>query len=220
MLGEQWCAFLDDIYVLCQHSRVVPIFKLLSEALERVAGIRLHQGETRVWNRSGTAHQDVWELGLEAWQPQGIKVLGTPIGTPEFTSARLRERVEDEGRLWNATPTVQDLQRGANHCLRTIPPSLSKWVCGGDHDEGEWDVVKALLRQVPGEEGKREVARQIVTWQVRMGGLGVRSASRCASCADALPTEKSWRRAHCGKNHERAAPGRVHGRIDQGECAA
>ena len=46
--GEQLCAFLDDIYVLCAPHRVVPLVKQLSESLERVAGIRLHQGKTRV----------------------------------------------------------------------------------------------------------------------------------------------------------------------------
>ena len=36
--GEQLCAFLDDICVLCAPHRVVALFKQLSESLERVAG--------------------------------------------------------------------------------------------------------------------------------------------------------------------------------------
>ena len=35
--GEQLCAFLDDVYVVCAPQRVVPLFKLLSESLERIA---------------------------------------------------------------------------------------------------------------------------------------------------------------------------------------
>ena len=54
---EHLCAFLDDIYLLCHPEGVVPLCKLLSEALARVAGIRLHQGKTKVWNKAGRAPQ-------------------------------------------------------------------------------------------------------------------------------------------------------------------
>ena len=59
----------------------------------------------------------------------------------------------------------------ANRTLRTLPPSL----CGRyaqDHDDGIWATVKALLEQVPG-----------ATLPMRMGGLGLRSATRCAATA-------------------------------------
>ena len=56
--------------MLCQPDGVVPLFKLPSEALERVAGIRLHQGKTKVWNRSGKVPEDTLELGREARQPK------------------------------------------------------------------------------------------------------------------------------------------------------
>ena len=46
--GEQLCAFLDDVYALCQPDRVKAIYDTLAECLYRVAGIRLHQGKTRV----------------------------------------------------------------------------------------------------------------------------------------------------------------------------
>ena len=41
--GEQLCAFLDNIYVLCQPHRVKTIYDELAQCLFRVAGIRLHQ---------------------------------------------------------------------------------------------------------------------------------------------------------------------------------
>ena len=100
---EHLCAFLDDIYLLCPPERVVPLYKLLSETLARVAGIRLHQGKTKVWNKAGRAPEDVQELGTEAWQTQGLKVLGTPIGTPEFVSQKMNDRIEDERRLWETS---------------------------------------------------------------------------------------------------------------------
>ena len=157
--GEQLCAFVDDVYVFCQPHRVVPLFKLLRDSLRRVASIRLHEGRTGVWNRSGTAPVDIEELGEEAWQPKGLKVLGTPVGSPQVTAEKLRESVEEERRLWDAIQTVKDLQSAwhvlvqsanprANHTLRTLPPSLSSRYAQ-DHDDGIWATVEALLQQVP-----------------------------------------------------------------------
>ena len=40
--GEQLCAFLDDVYVLCQLARVKFIHDALARALHRVAGILFH----------------------------------------------------------------------------------------------------------------------------------------------------------------------------------
>ena len=107
---QQLCAFLDDVYVLCLPHSVVPLFLVLRESLDRVAGIRLHEGKTKVWNRSGTAPEDIEELGEEAWQPEGLKVLGTPIGSPQITAAKFRERAGEERRFWDVIPTVKNLQ--------------------------------------------------------------------------------------------------------------
>ena len=86
---EQICAFLDEVYIVCQPERVRVLFDLLAESLIRVAGIRLHDGRTRVWNASGTVPDNVEELGPAVWQPTGITVLGTPIGSPEYTVERV-----------------------------------------------------------------------------------------------------------------------------------
>ena len=108
--GEHLCAYLDDVYLLCTPERVVPLYKLLSEVLAGEAGITLHQGKTKVWNQAGRAPEDVHELGPEVWRPQGLKILGTPIGTPEFVSQKMNERIEDERQLWETIPSVPDLQ--------------------------------------------------------------------------------------------------------------
>ena len=142
--GEQLCAFLDDIYAPCQPDRVKAISDTLAECLFRVAGIRLHQGKTRVWNRGGVQPADVALLGPDVWEPQGVMVLGTPIGSPQFTADRLQTRIEEEQRLWEAIPHVSDLQCGwhilpqnanpPNHTLRTVPPSLiHEHVVGAQH---------------------------------------------------------------------------------------
>ena len=63
--GEQLCELLDDVYVLCLPHRVVPLFKVLRESRDRVAGIRFYEEKTKVWNTSGTAPEDIEELGEE-----------------------------------------------------------------------------------------------------------------------------------------------------------
>ena len=79
----------------------MPLYKLLSEALARVAGIRLHQEKTKVWNKARRAPEDVQELGPEAWQPQGLKVLGT------HRHPRVRV-AEDERQNRGGAPTLGD----------------------------------------------------------------------------------------------------------------
>ena len=73
--GEQLCAFLDDVYLLCEPARVEPLYKVLEEAMMRIAGIRLHQGQTRAWNKAGVVPNDILNVGAEAWQLEGITVL-------------------------------------------------------------------------------------------------------------------------------------------------
>ena len=51
--GEFLFAILDDIYVISTPERVGAVYTLLQNALWRVAGIRIHQGKTKIWNRAG-----------------------------------------------------------------------------------------------------------------------------------------------------------------------
>ena len=169
--GEQLCAFLDDLHVLCDPSRVKVVYDLLATTLHRVAGIRLHQGKTRVWNKAGIPPQNVEDLGPEVWQQSGITVLGTPIGSELYISEKLDERLAKERALWEAIPTVPDLQCAwqillqsanprANHTMRTMPPSCCAAYCSA-HDEGIWNTAKAPPRRrdptvgnPPNEDGR------------------------------------------------------------------
>ena len=108
--GEQLCAFLDDIYLLCPPSRVQHLHTVLTEALSRHASIQLHQGKTKTWNHAGIVPENVETLGPDAWQPEGITVLGTPIGSPQYIQRKMDERISKERELWMAIPTVPDLQ--------------------------------------------------------------------------------------------------------------
>ena len=134
---EQVCAFLDDVYIVCQPERVRVLHDWLAESLIRVAGIHLHEGKTRVWNASGTMPDNVEELGPDVWLPRGITVLGTPIGSVEYTTEKVERRLAEERLLWESISAVPDLQcawqillqsanpRG-NHTIRTLPPARAE----------------------------------------------------------------------------------------------
>ena len=171
----------------CHPERVKVIYDTLTECLWRVAGIRLHQGKTRVWNKSGIPPPDVHQMGPETWQPEGIKVLGTPIGSTQYTHARMQERIADEQRLWNAIPRVPDLQCAwqlllqsagprANHTIRTLPPESSH-ECVLEYDAGMWRTALALLGEIPGTASEVRDAEEMATLPIRMGGLGLQAAA-------------------------------------------
>ena len=193
---EQICAFLDDVYIVCQPERVRVLHDRLAESLIRVAGIHLHEGKTRVWNASGTVPDNVVELG------RGITVLGTPIGSVDHTTEKVERRLAEERLLWESIPAVPDLQcawqillqsanpRG-NHTIRTLPPAWAEGYAHA-HDEGIWSTARRILADLAGSEAERDRARLLASLPMRMGGLGLRSAVRCslaaywASWADAL----------------------------------
>ena len=156
-----------------------------------------------MWNRAGIRPPDIDGLGEEVWSPDGVKVLGSPIGTQAFIQSFTDRRLEEERRLWNAIPSVPDLQCAwqlllqcagprCHHVLRTVPPSQSARYAAG-HDEGMFQTMTALLGALPGSQEQIATARDITTLPMRLGGLGLRSAARTgpgaywASWADALP---------------------------------
>ena len=131
--GEFLFAFLDDVYAVCAPERVGEVYMALEKALREQAGIQLHEGKTKVWNKAGVQPQVVrsGEHGVgigtgpgvgeseearveriirEAWSPEGVKVLGTPVGSPAFVEKLAKERMADEQELLDAIPYVPDLQ--------------------------------------------------------------------------------------------------------------
>ena len=144
--------------------------------------------KTRVWNKAGIPPQNVEDSGPEVWQPSKTTVLETPIGSELYISEKLDERLAKERALWEAIPTVPDLQCAwqillqsanprTNHTIRTKPPSCCAAYCSA-HDEGIWNTAKVLLDVHP--EGETQ---QLATLPMRMGGLGLRSAVRCSPAA-------------------------------------
>ena len=93
-------------------------------------------------------------------------------------------------KLWEKIPTVRDLQCAwqllhsanlpVNHTMRTMPPSVSSAYCHA-HNEDVWDTAQILLDGVPATSEVE--SQQLSTLPMRTGGLGLRSAVRCAPAA-------------------------------------
>ena len=85
-----------------------------------------------MWNKAGECPEAIAELGPEVWSPEGVKILGTPIGSGEFVARVVAERSVEEQKLWDALPWVPDVQcvcqvlvqcagPRCHHFLRTLP---------------------------------------------------------------------------------------------------
>ena len=61
----------------------------------RGAGIQLHEGKTRTWNRGKLCVQGCSSSDQKFWSPCGIKILGTPVGSPEFAARLAKERLDE-----------------------------------------------------------------------------------------------------------------------------
>ena len=184
---ENLFAFLDDVYFTSPTpNRTRTAYDCLG------AGIQIHSGKTRVWNRASVCPEGMVELGPEVWNPEGVKVLGTPVGSTRFVEEVVNKRLEEEAQLWKVIPTVPDLQAAwqillqcagprCHHMLRTLPPPQSEEYAQA-HDAGMLRVMDTLLA-LSGDPQEVEVAHNIASLPMRLGGLGLRRAQRMAPAA-------------------------------------
>ena len=111
---------------------------------------------------------DVDDLGPDVWHGEGIKVLGTSVGSDVFVQSHTNERLEEENRLWEAIGWVPDaqctwqilVQRAGprcHHLLRTMSPSQSALYSAG-HDAGMRKAMRTILGRLPGDFTQQNVA--------------------------------------------------------------
>ena len=215
--GEHLLAFLDDIHMVTRPERVGAVHACLGDELQTRASIRIHGGKTKIWNQAGErppicdvleriAQQNnprarVWRGSEVPTAQQGIKVLGTPLGHPDFVRQHLRDVSEEHERFLTRIPLVRDVQSAwllllhcaqarANFLLRAVRPEAVEEFATR-HDRGLWwclaQILGVNLEQC--EVGMQEAA----TFPLVLGGLGLRSAIRTrysafwASWADCIP---------------------------------
>ena len=213
--NERLLAFLDDIYIASMPDRVSEAHTIVEEELSTHAHIHFHHGKTKVWNRGGVEPEGIAELTRRARQvrpdavvwkgdrqlppnQQGLKVLGVPIGQPEFVLDFLEAKSREHATLFQRIPWVQDTQAAfllllmcgstrANFWLRTVEPELTERFAER-HDASVWRCLNNILGTPSAPDG----AQVIATFSLSAGGLGlssahrVRSAASFASWADSL----------------------------------
>ena len=201
------------MYATCPPERTGIIFEALASALQAHANVQVHLGKTRAWNAAGEeprtlllrlppdARHDTW-AGNWSLPPaeQGITVLGTPIGHPDFVEAALVAKRTRQAELLDRIPAVPHLQSAwllllfcalprSNFLLRILPPGAT-----GEYAAAQDAGVLTCLARLLGMEGELPpMAVRRAQLPLKFGGLGLRSAvqsrhaAHWASWADSLP---------------------------------
>ena len=245
--SEKVFAFLDDVYVICAPHRVLAVHRILEEELQNHAQISLHHGKTQVWNRAGVPPQGidiftrvarrvnpeaiVWrgDTALPRSQ-QGVKVLGVPVGQPEFVLNFLERKTEEHSVLFQRIPAVEDPQAAwllllmcastrANYWLRSVRPDLTE-AFAHRHDDSVWECLRQILQITP----DHHVARVTASLPFSVGGMGLPyskqvEGGRSLGKLGWLPPYGAWASPHSGSDHgARDGQGPMPVRSPLGQC--
>jgi hypothetical protein len=180
--------YLDDGTIIGNVGEVHKVFELIRAEGPRL-GLHLNVKKNEVWwpNR---ACPDPFPKEVERIPNTGVKLLGAPIGSTDFTCEFMRKKLRALQDVYKALDEVNDAQiefglfRGClaynkiNHLLRTCPP----------------DVLHDALKQV--DDRFREILSKILrvasltddTWEhaslpTRFAGLGVTQTKVVAGAA-------------------------------------
>ena len=200
--NQHLMAFLDDIFFVTMPREVGEVYAVVQEKLWTHSCIRVHVGKTKVWNRAGirplacdmleriarVQHPSatVWRGSDIPTADQGIKVLGTPLGHPDFVARHLQRVEQEQQILLDRIPSMSDVQSAwllllhcasarANYQLRIVHPTAVEGFARA-HDAGLWQCLSSILHIDPAqcEETVRDAARMPLS----LGGMGLRSAFR------------------------------------------
>ena len=102
-------SFLDDLYIVTSRARAREAFREVASRVEEMAGIQSNLGKLRAWSAGGgPAPTDLAELGAEIWtadlppEDNGIKILGTPLGTTGYVQKFASARTATENVCWRS----------------------------------------------------------------------------------------------------------------------
>ena len=214
-VDERLFAFLDDIYVTTTPGRVGTVHNILQQELYRHSRIHIHVGKTQVWNAAGIRppacdqleqlarvsdpEARVWKGSGIPTAEQGVRILGTPLGHPDYVHSYLQNVLNEHGVLLSRIPLVEDVQSAwalllhcaggrANYMLRVVRPEAVQRFAEG-HTNGLWECLRNILGSSVEVD---PTIRDTCTLPLSLGGMGLRNATRTsppaywASWADCL----------------------------------
>ena len=180
--------YLDDGAIVGDVEDVFKVFQLI-ENEGPARGLVLNVRKNEVWWPT-RASPDPFPADVDRVEDAGVKLLGAPIGTREFTTEFVKKKLKALGEVCKALREVNDAQvelglfRGClsynkiNHLLRTCPPDLLKDALE-KFDEHFQNIVAEILRVPCLSEDQWEQA----SLPVRFAGLGVNQTKVIAGSA-------------------------------------
>ena len=196
--------------MICPHADTVECYEIVRSVLQRTCHIDVNIGKLKAWSPAvQEPPEHVHQLGDEVWRggdrplsQQGLKVVGSPVVTPEYIVEFGREVIESEAQLLQQLPKLASLQIAwlllyfcavpvarINHLLRTVPPSLVRTIAEG-HDTAVQDIFRSLFKI--GDEASWDTqlhgvslaaCMEQASLPLRLAGCGLRNSVRTSSAA-------------------------------------
>ena len=105
--------YLDDIYLLTQEQHARASFDTATHCIKTNCGVDVNLGKCVAWSHAGgpapAGLEGFWR-GDRCPEENGLVILGTPLGAPEFTHSFLARRLIEESILLDRIPLLSDLQ--------------------------------------------------------------------------------------------------------------
>ena len=133
LVNERVFAYLGDMYAVCRPDRCGAVFAILQQELQSHAEIQLHHRMARRVKPEAV----VWRGDLELLlSQQCMRVLGVPIGQPQFVRDYLERKNQEHEILYQRILWLNDPQAAwllllmcastrANFWLRAVRPDLT-----------------------------------------------------------------------------------------------
>jgi len=180
--------YLDDGTIIGDVADVHNVF-LLIESEGPALGLHLNVKKNEIWWPS-RASSDPFPAEVDRVDNAGVKLLGAPIGSKEFTTEFVKKKLKALRDVCDALREVNDAQvefalfRGClsynkiNHLLRTCPPDLLQDALGKFDDHFQ-NMVAEIMRVPCLSEDQWDQA----SLPVKFAGLGVNQTKVIAGSA-------------------------------------
>ena len=180
--------FLDDSFLVGRTEQLQRALQIIVREGEP-RGLRLAPGKSTLWSPSGVVQADNFGYGVRLVTEDGIRVLGSPLGSEEFVKKYLEESVEKCRVISEQLPRLEDhmssyiLTRSClgiskfNFHLRTIdcsqfPAILTKF------DSMMRDNINTIVGSVLSNTSYNQACLP-----VSLSGLGIKRVTDHKSCA-------------------------------------
>ena len=176
--------YLDDGTMIADSEKIAKVLDIISSGAPSL-GLQLNAEKTELWWPSSRADPVLFPPSRAKWVgAEGVKLLGSPIGSDEFVQGHLRDKIEELAEMHRKLLTLDDSQvqlcilrcclgfGKINHLLRTSPPAVVAPVIP------EFDsLMQSTLCQTLSVDSLEPDAWSQATLPIRLGGLGLLCAS-------------------------------------------